>query len=333
MVPLQYINKLFCTLSTFCCGQILYSQIPKEATFPLEIAELIGLKICDNYTLSYFVTNDSVDGRKSYNHGTITQEKEKRGIKFKKAVNHYFDVLKEDSKDEQVNDQYTIIDSIYNYKNKNNYQINVREELINDSYVMHQPKSSSGGQAITSIISVVDVHKKQGIITKNWEEKGSKFKKTIVTDKIKVLFNTTENITTGLKDSVIYNYNATGLLSEVRYNSNNTINRKSNSKLLKFEYDAKNRIVVIKERGRNYHIWYTDNNIVTLDILIGNRKGLEITYLVDDNNYIKSFKIFHYHKTEPKIVDVVKSGDSKTTVSEIGIGQYNFSTHGSIICK
>src|SRR5690606_18071295 len=94
MNPLQHINKISCTISAFCCIQIIYSQIPKESTFPLEIAELIGLKICDNYTLSYFVTNDSLDSRESYNHGMIVQEKEKKGIKSKNAINYYSSGIK-----------------------------------------------------------------------------------------------------------------------------------------------------------------------------------------------------------------------------------------------
>lgn len=53
MKVLQHINKLCLTISVFWCGQVLYSQIPKEATFPIEIAELIGIKMCDDYILSY----------------------------------------------------------------------------------------------------------------------------------------------------------------------------------------------------------------------------------------------------------------------------------------
>src|SRR5690606_397496 len=86
-----------------------------------------GLKICDNYTLSYFVTNDSLDSRESYNHGMIVQEKEKKGIKSKNAINYYSSGIK-------INNSYVdkilYLDSVFIDKKKDVKQITVNNYSV-----------------------------------------------------------------------------------------------------------------------------------------------------------------------------------------------------------
>lgn len=173
MSPLQYINKIFCTISAFCCGQMLYSQIPKEATFPLEIAELIGLKICDNYTLSYFVTNDTLDAHESFNHGMIIQEKSKKGIKYKNAVNYYSSGIK--NKNSYV-DKILYLDSVFIEKKKNFKQITVDNYSVEYKDVMYRSDSFFLDQKKENFI--ISVQENNGVITKNWQVNNNAFKHT-----------------------------------------------------------------------------------------------------------------------------------------------------------
>lgn len=327
MNPLQYINKLFCTLSAFCCGHILYSQIPKEANFPIEIAKLIGLKICNNYTLSYFVVNDSVGNFRSYNHGVIEQESDKRGVKYKKVSDNHFEVWGGEMSNNRNSSKDLLLemDTIYSSTNKKKYEIAVQTDMTEHTSVYLNNSKSTKKKHTES--KVITVEKKNGGITKKWQdENGNILQQTVAFDNGKKKSSTTVNATQGLVDSLAYIYDSNNLLREMEwynYKRDRAEEPKLPYKIYRYiSYDTSNRITRLEVAPfRTISISYKENSI-TVD-----SPDRLIEYILDNDGYLKSYKLYR------RISDSILISQTENTRDYLLTDKAHFITHGLIICK
>jgi|SRR5690606_31143283 hypothetical protein len=327
MNPLQYINKLFFTLSAFCCGQVFYSQIPQETSFPLEMAELIDLKICDSYTLSYFVINDSVDNLRSYNHGIIEQESDKRGLKYKKVTDNHFEVWGGEMSNNRhpYKDQLLSIDTTYSSIKKKKYEIAVETKMTKQTGVYQKPNKSTKKQYTEN--KVITVQMQNGAITKRWQDENEdKLQQTVVINNGKKKSNTTVNITQGLVDSLAYIYDSNNLLREMKwynYRKHSTEEQKQPYRTYrKIIYDTSDRITRLDVAP--YHtisISYRENSIIV------DSTDRLIEYLLDDDGYLKSYKLYR------RISDSILISQTENTRNYLLTDKAHFITHGLIICK
>lgn len=325
MKVLQYINKLFLVISAFCCGQISYSQVPKEATFPLEMAKLIGLKICDSYTLSYFVINDSVDDFPSYNHGIIEQESDKRGLKYKKVADNHFEVWGGEMTNSRhpYKDQLLEIDTTYSSTKKKEYEIVIETKMTERTGVYWNPNLSTKKQNTEN--KVIIVQKENGAITKQWQdENGNRLQQTVVFNNGKKKSNITVNITQGLVDSLSYIYDSNDLLHEMKWYKRDSSEEASlpYKTYRHFNYDTSNRITRLEIAPyRIINVSYKDNLIS-----VGS-PGRLIEYLLDDDGYLKSYKLYRH------ISDSILISQTENTRDYLLTDKTHFITHGLIICK
>lgn len=326
MDVLQHINKLFCTLSTFLCGQVLYSQIPKEATFPLEIADLIGLKMCDDYTLSYFVANDTVGDFSSYNHGIIEQESNKRGVKYKKVSNNYFDVWGGEMSGNRnpSKDSLLEIDTTFSSTKRKKYEIAVETKLTEHTGVYLRPNQSTKKEHKEN--KVITMKQKQGAITKQWQdENGNKVQNTVVFNNGRKESNTTVYITQGIVDSLAYVYDSNNLLYEMKWYKIDNSSEESNlpyKTYRNFTYDTSNRITKIEDGlYSTISISYRENSIIV------NTPDRLIEYMLSNNGYLKSYKLYR------RISGSILIRKTQNTREDLLTDKVHFIAHGLIICK
>lgn len=77
MKSTRNIIKIYFTLAILFIGQNLFGQTPKEIDIALKFAPVFDIKICDSYTLSYFIKKE-MDGNPFCNNGLLAQNT-KRG--------------------------------------------------------------------------------------------------------------------------------------------------------------------------------------------------------------------------------------------------------------
>ncbi len=141
----QNIFKLSYTLGFLFIGQNLFGQTPKEIELPLKLAQFIGIKVCDSYTLSYFI-KEEMDGKPVYNNGLLVQNAKKGKVQNKKWRNQKMIPLQNfyTAKDTIVTETIQQSDSIFQYVNKNNYKIKVKNrDLIYKYQFTNNPQIKS----------------------------------------------------------------------------------------------------------------------------------------------------------------------------------------------
>lgn len=339
MNPLQYINKILCTLSTLCCGQILYSQIPKESTFPLEIAELIGLKMCDDYTLSYFVMNVSNDGYNSYNHGIIGRNQGEKSTQSTRIIENFFSDFhnKKDGYKPSI-DRFLRIDSIYPSQPKKKYQIHVEEVKVEYSDMISNFDSLSKQEV--SKKTVVEVTRDNQAVEKHWKNRdGDQMINTIIFYDGKKISDITENVTTKTKKSVNYNYNTEELLNKVEYYKwSNTDSIPSLLNTFRYTYDEKSKLREISSESlrEKYSISYIDNDkirVYGINYVNHSRyeEGSLVEYFLDSKGYISAYK---YFKIITETYSGGQEGDGDQRVVTVkSTSNYELICHGIIMCK
>lgn len=310
--------------------------MPKEATFPLEIAELIGLKMCDDYTLSYFVTNDSLDGRESYNHGMIVQEKDKKGIKSKNAINYYSSGIKNNN---SYVDKILYLDTVFIDKKKNFRQINVNNYSVEYNDAMYRSDSFFLDRKKENFI--ISVQENNGVIIKKWQVNDKAFKHTIVLKGNHKIFEVTEKISESSKDSIYYRYNDLGRLTGKKYfirvhpDSLYLLTKKYD-----YFYDKNNRIERIKEDERylGYQVIYKSDKklIVESPILTGhNYSGIRIEYFLNDSGALVNYKHLQFSVNSRSTYSKreYSGGNKDEYMEETIISDPKLKSSGIILCN
>jgi len=340
MDVLQHINKLFCTLSTFLCCQVLYSQIPKEAAFPLEIADLIGLKMCDDYTLSYFVLNTPIDGYHSYNHGIIEHNKGEKSTQSTRIIDNFFSDFhnKKDGYKPSI-DKFLRIDSIYPSQPEKKYQIKVEAVKVEYSDMIFNLDSFSKEEVTEN--TVMEVTRDNKTIEKHWKNRdGDQMINTIIFYDGKKISDITENITTKTKKSINYKYNTEELLSKVEfYNWSNTDSIPTLLNTFRYTYDDKSKLLeVSKESFREkYSISYLNNDkirVFGINYLNHSRyeEGSLVEYFLDSKGSISAYKYFKII-TETYSGGQEGDGDHRRLITVKSTSNYELICHGIIMCK
>lgn len=80
LIPILF---LFLFVGAIPCS---YAQTPKEIELSLKLARFMGIKVCDSYTLSYFIKED-IEGKPVYNNGLLVQNAKQGKIQSKKWRN------------------------------------------------------------------------------------------------------------------------------------------------------------------------------------------------------------------------------------------------------
>lgn len=326
---LRYITKIFCALSTFCCGQILYSQIPEEATFPLEMAELIGLKMCDDYTLSYFVMNVSDGGYNSYNHGIIEQNQYKKEIQSTKALDNYFNDF-HNKKDGYIPsiDKFDIIDSIYPSKKGKNFQINLKERVIKYSDNLQKPHLISKDEDLKS--TIINIKKNKGVLEKQWiNADGEQMKNTILYDnRGRKTSDISESITQNRKSSINYTYGIDDLIRKVEHYKWSAIDTIPYLKTYDYLYASNNKLESIKEQTTHF-IRYLGEDKIRVNAAFNANEYYMIDFFLDANGFILSYK--YYELTTQQYFESAKnkSESYRSVVNEA----YRLISHCLILCK
>lgn len=142
-----------------------YAQTPKEIELPLAFARFIGIKVCDSYTISYFIKED-IEGKPVYNNGILVKKADKNKTFLNMRTYPLFDIKLDN--DTLMIERISKIDSIYKKKGTE-VVININESTSENGYTIY-PKWKN--YSIRDTIWNKTIHKSvQGVSTKN-EKKG-----------------------------------------------------------------------------------------------------------------------------------------------------------------
>lgn|SRR5690554_1239656 len=340
MKVLQHINKLLLVISAFCCGQILYAQIPKEATLPLEIADLIGLKMCDDYALSYFVLNTPIDGYNSYNHGIIEHNQGEKSTETTRIIDNFFSEFHNEKDGYKPSiDKFLRIDSIYPSQPKKKYQIKVEKVKVEYSDMIFNFDSFSKEEVTEN--TVMEVTRDNKAIEKHWKNRdGDQMINTVIFYDGKIISDITENITTKTKESINYKYNTEELLSKVDYYSwSSTDSIPTLVNTFRYTYDDKSKLMEISKEGfrEKYFISYIDNDkirVYGINDLNHSRyeKRSLVEYFLDSKGSISAYKYFKII-TETYSGGQEGEGDHRRLITVKSTSNYELICHGIIMCK
>lgn len=336
----QNMPKLFYIISALFLSQVFYSQIPKEATYPLEVAEAYGLKICDSYMLSYFTSNDTIDGMGSYNHGMIRQEIDRKGKKDKNALNHYFDVFEE--YDDQLKyevqgykDIFSQIDSVSSRRKGEKYNIQVSKKSSEIFTGLYRNEDVSNIDETDSILTVAVTEQKDGTIIKRWNSNGNDFENIITFNNREETSKTLTNLTDKTRRSLIYKYDEQGRITSVEelYWSNidslpQVIKSNDYSGWLIGENTVKRKFGI----SGSFMQVLKDKQVVITVRLGGdypNKKNLRIEYILDNNGFILSYKQYYVYN---KVVNISPKGKSESVSYDIN-SIFRLQSSGLIFCN
>lgn len=152
-----------------------YARTPKEIELPLELARFIGIKVCDSYTLSYFI-KEEMDGKPVYNNGLLVQNAKKGKIQSKKWRNQKMIPLQNfyTENDTIVTETIQQSDSVFQYVNNTNYKIKVKNRDLIYKYQFNnnlQIKSLNFPTKDSVFNTIVQVTKDiKGNTVKQWNQ-------------------------------------------------------------------------------------------------------------------------------------------------------------------
>lgn len=319
------IFKLSCILSLAFIWQNLRAQTPKEIELPLELARFIGIKVCDSYTLSYFI-KEEMDGKPVYNNGLLVQNTKKGKVQNRKLRNQKMIPLENfyTQNDTIVTETIQQSDSIFQYVNDNDFKINVKNRDLIYKYQFNnnlQIQSLNFPIKDSVFNTIVQVTKDiEGNTVKQWEQNNLLQKRVEpqkVTQKIDSL-----NYSSNNERFFLYEFNEESEIIDKKLiglrNKEEGVIVNVNGEIIKL-----NRILTMSKLSKKSYL-------VKFSTKEG---GFQINYTVDDNNNLQSFiyqKAVQYFFTTGSIVSTV--GD----VAQIGTGaaiEYNFLSNAIILCN
>lgn len=319
-----YIYKLLLFSALLGAVQSGYGQTPKEIELPLELARFIGIKVCDSYTLSYFIKEEMED-KPVYNNGLLVQNAKKGKIQSKKWRNQKMIPLQNfyTQKDTIVTETIQQSDSIFQYVTNDKYKIKVKKrDLIYKYQFKNNPliKDLNFPPKDSVFNTIVQVTKDaKGNTVKQWKQ-NNQLQKRVAPQKVTQRIDSS-NYSSNNERFFLYEYNEESEIIDKKFIG---LSKKEEGIIVNVNGESieLSRILTMCKLSKKSYI-----------VKFSTKKGwFQINYTVDDNNNLQSFiyqKALQYFYTTG-IASIV--GDQV----EIGTGaavEYNFVSNAIIMCN
>ncbi len=302
-----------------------YAQTPKEIELSLKLARFIGIKVCDSYTLSYFIKED-IEGKPVYNNGLLVQNAKQGKIQSKKWRNQKMIPLQNfyTQMDTIVTETIQQSDSIYQYVTKDQYKIKVENQDLIYKYQFHNNpkiKSLNFPRQDSIFSTVVQVTKDlKGNTIKQWNQNSQVQKK--VEPKVFAPKIDTLNYLGDSEKLFLYELNEE---SEVISKSFIGLDQKEEGVIVNVSGESFSRANIgIIGMGKLSNISY-------LVEFRTEGEDYQINYTVDENNNLQSF-IYQKAQHSNPVESIVEMG----CITETRIGfaiEYNFIANAFFLCN
>lgn len=303
-----------------------YAQTPKEIELSLKLARFIGIKVCDSYTLSYFIKED-IEGKPVYNNGLLVQNAKQGKIQSKKWRNQKMIPLQNfyTQMDTIVTETIQQSDSIHQYVTKDQYKIKVKNQDLMYKYQFHNnPKTKSLNFPRQDSIfnTVVQVSKDpKGNTIKQWNQ-NSQVQKKVEPKKFTLKIDTLNYL--GDHDKLfLYELN-------------------EESKVISKSFiglDQKEEGLIVNIRGESFNrtsiaIWSMSklSRSTYLMKFSSHSSDYQINYTLDDHNNLQSFIYQKGQHSNPEKYIFDESGNIIKTIIGFAI-EYNFIANAIILCN
>lgn len=302
-----------------------YAQTPKEIELPLELARFIGIKVCDSYTLSYFI-KEEMDGKPVYNNGLLVQNAKKGKIRSKKWRNQKMIPLQNfyTENDTIVTETIQQSDSVFQYVNNNDYKIKVKKRDLIYKYQFNnnlQIKSLNFPTKDSVFNTIVQVTKDiKGNTVKQWKQ-NNQLQKRVEPQKVTQKIDSS-NYSSNDERFFLYEFNEESEIIDKRF----------------IGLSKKEEGIIINIDGESIElstIW-TMNKLSNTSYLVifSTKEGeFQINYTVDDNNNLQSFI---YQKVQQYFFPTGSIDSIDGCEVKMGTGaaiEYDFVSNAIIMCN
>ncbi|SFJ52933.1 hypothetical protein SAMN04487893_109106 [Myroides guanonis] len=297
------IFKLSCILSLAFMWQNVSAQTPKEIEIALKFAPIFDIKICDSYTLSYFINETDENGVTVYNNGLLTQKTTNNQVKRKSLYNQRTTPLLNVTlkKDSLITETIQIVDSIRSYtKNKHQIEVINTERLYGNTFRgtlnISRLKTVMQDSITKSIINLTK--NKDSSLLLNWDQSNQKHQ-VINSSKLEKVLFPEENIH-------FYNYNSDDMLPSIE-NTKTGINPRITSKIK----ESKIRYKDFPYNTGNIRLLNASvfkNNTYQLEFSI-DKIYYRIIYTVNEQNRLLSFSYYYFDVHNYLLEENIKAYD------------------------
>lgn len=306
--------------------QYAHAQTPKEIELSLKLARFIGIKVCDSYTLSYFI-KEEMDGKPVYNNGLLVQNTKQGKIQSKKWRNQKMIPLQNfyTEKDTIVTETIQQSDSIYQYATKDQYKIKVKNQDLMYKYqfdnnpnikTLNFPRQDSIFSTVVQVTKDV-----KGNTMKQWNQNNQVQKRmnpTKIFQKIDTLNYSGDN-----EKLFLYELNEE---SQVISKSFIGLDQKEEGVIVNIKGESFNRT--------NITIWsmHKLSRLTYLVKFLTHDGDYQINYTVDENNNLQSFIYQKGQHSNPEKYIFDENGNIIKTIIGFAI-EYDFISNAIIMCN